>query len=364
MSNSSFWQGRRVLLTGHTGFKGSWLLLWLVELGAEVWGYALEPESDPNLFTQIYHTPRAHWDWHHTIGDICDKDKLYSIVQRCQPQVVLHLAAQPLVRKSYQDPLGTWKTNVIGSLTVLETLRDLNHECSIVMVTSDKVYENQEWHYGYREIDRLGGHDPYSSSKASVELAVASWRASFCDSTSGRPSKLRIATARAGNVIGGGDWAEHRIVPDVMRALGKDQIIQLRNPKATRPWQHVLEPLSGYMCLAEQLSESDQPRCEAFNFGPLPNSNRNVEELVELIFSHWKGEWQLIGEQRAPHESQLLHLEISKARHTLNWSPRWSIEKTIGKTVQWYKKVRFSESTPLECCLDDICSYNALDPLS
>lgn len=353
MPLSSFWQGRRVLLTGHTGFKGSWLLLWLLGLGAEVWGYGLEPKGESSLFSQLFQPGHPHWNWHHSIGDICDKALLSDVVERCQPEVVIHLAAQALVRQSYQEPIETWRTNVLGSLSVLEALKTLNHDCSVVMVTSDKVYENREWQYGYREIDRLGGHDPYSASKASAELAVASWRASFCDSG----SRLRVATARAGNVIGGGDWAADRIVPDVMRALARGETIQLRNPYATRPWQHVLEPLSGYLTLAEQLSQWDEPRCEPFNFGPQPNSNRNVQELVEEIFKHWQGEWAFVEEIKAPHEAQLLHLQIDKARTILEWSPFWDFRTTTAKTALWYKRVHFHDSTPLECCLDDLKTY-------
>ena len=276
MLDPSFWAGRRVLLTGHTGFKGSWLLLWLQELGSQVWTYALEPEPEPNLFRQLAQAQPAGEGWQHQIGDLADLEALKALVLRAQPEVVLHLAAQPLVRRSYEDPLGTWATNVMGSLHLLEALRPLQHPCAVVMVTTDKVYENREWAYGYREPDRLGGHDPYSASKAAAELAIASWRASFCGTAPHQTPLLRIATARAGNVIGGGYWAADRIVPDAMRALAAAEPIAVRNPAATRPWQHVLEPLGGYLRLAEELATDPDAPCEPFNFGPQLESNRPV----------------------------------------------------------------------------------------
>jgi CDP-glucose 4,6-dehydratase len=260
--------GRRVLLTGHTGFKGSWLLLWLKELNAHVWGYALEPEPQSSLFSLLISQHPPTWKWHNRIADLSDFESLNYWVQQAQPEVVFHLAAQPLVRRSYTDPLGTWATNVQGSLNLLEALKPLQHPCAVVMVTTDKVYENREWPYGYREPDRLGGHDPYSASKAAAEIAIASWRASFCGTAQHQTPHLRIASARAGNVIGGGDWAADRIVPDSMRALAQGEPIAVRNPTATRPWQHVLEPLSGYLRLAEALLTDPAPPCEAFNFGP------------------------------------------------------------------------------------------------
>ena len=226
-----FWAGRRVLLTGHTGFKGSWLLLWLQELGAQVWTFALEPESSPNLFYELVTARPAGHGWHNQIGDLADLEALKVLVLTAQPEVVIHLAAQPLVRRSYRDPLGTWSTNVMGSLHLLEALKPLQHACAVVMVTTDKVYENREWDYGYRESDRLGGHDPYSASKAGAEIAIASWRSSFCGHGTHQTPYLRIATARAGNVIGGGDWATDRIVPDAIRALSLGEPITVRNQK-------------------------------------------------------------------------------------------------------------------------------------
>ena len=358
MLNSTFWTGRRVLLTGHTGFKGSWLLLWLQQLGAQVWTYALEPESEPNLFRQLAQACPPGEVWLHQIGDLANRAALAELVQRAQPQVVLHLAAQPLVRRSYKDPLGTWATNVMGSLHLLEALKPLQHPCAVVMVTTDKVYENREWAYGYRESDRLGGHDPYSASKAGAEIAIASWRSSFCGERSHQTPYLRIATARAGNVIGGGDWAADRIVPDAMRYLGRDEPIPVRNPRATRPWQHVIEPLAGYLRLSESLAMDPQPPCEAFNFGPNLASNRSVGNLVATILEHWPGQWLDQSDPSAPHEANLLHLQIDKTHHRLGWQPRWDYATTLARTVGWYRAVH-EGARPLDCCLADLNAYTS-----
>jgi len=365
MRDERFWPGRRVLLTGHSGFKGGWLLLWLKQAGAQVWGLALPPEPQPNLFRQlatILSSDDQH-GWHHHEGDITDPANLKAVVERCQPEVVFHLAAQPLVRRSYADPLGTWATNVQGSLNLLEALKPLQHPCAVVMVTTDKVYENQEWAYGYREPDRLGGYDPYSASKAAAEIAIASWRASFCGTAPHQTPHLRISTARAGNVIGGGDWAADRIVPDAMRALAQGEPIAVRNPAATRPWQHVLEPLGGYLRLAEALLTDPEPPCEAFNFGPQLESNRLVRELIETILSHWPGQWIDQSDPAAPHEAGLLHLQIDKAHHRLGWQPRWDYATTIERTVGWYRAVH-EGANALECCLADLEAYQAASPFS
>jgi CDP-glucose 4,6-dehydratase len=358
MRDERFWRGRRVLLTGHTGFKGAWLLLWLKQAGAQVWGFALPPDPEPNLFRQLSTTlpPDDQHGWHHHEGDINDPADLKAVVERCQPEVVLHLAAQPLVRRSYSDPLGTWFTNVQGSLNLLEALKLLQQPCAVVMVTTDKVYENQEWAYGYREPDRLGGHDPYSASKAAAEIAIASWRASFCGNAPHQTPHLRIATARAGNVIGGGDWAADRIVPDAMRALAQGEPIAVRNPIATRPWQHVLEPLSGYLRLAEALASDPFPPCEAFNFGPQLESNRPVHELIGTILSHWTGQWIDQSDPSAPHEAGLLHLQIDKAHQRLGWQPCWNFATTVARTVVWYRSVH-EGACPIHCCLADLDHY-------
>lgn len=355
VADQGFWSGKRVLLTGHTGFKGSWLALWLSELGAQVTGVALEPDTTPNLFSQLDLANRLK---RHHITDIRDPHALAEIAQACRPQVVLHLAAQPLVRHSYQDPLGTWATNVQGSLHVLEALKPLDYTCAVVMVTTDKVYANREWAHGYRETDRLGGHDPYSASKAAAELAIASWRSSFCGDGAHQTPHLRIATARAGNVIGGGDWARDRIVPDSMRALAAGQPIAVRNRKATRPWQHVLEPLGGYLLLAQQLLSNSEPLCEAFNFGPTLDSNRSVAELVETMLQHWDGTWIDSSDPNAPHEAGLLHLQIDKAKHLMGWWPRWDYAMTLTRTVDWYKEVH-EGADPYSRCLVDLQAYQA-----
>ncbi|AZB73593.1 CDP-glucose 4,6-dehydratase [Synechococcus elongatus] len=363
----TFWQDRRVLVTGHTGFKGSWLTLWLLTLGAEVWGYALPPDADASLFIelQLEATPKqSGWgELHHCTGDINDASRLQACIAEAQPEVVLHLAAQPLVRQSYVDPLGTWQTNVLGSLQLLEVVKELQHPCAVVMVTTDKVYDNREWIYGYRESDRLGGHDPYSASKAAMELAVASWRSSFCGSAAHQNPYLAIATARAGNVIGGGDWAADRLVPDAMRALLEGQVIPVRNPQATRPWQHVLEPLGGYLLLAQRLYEQQQQTlgepnhyAQAFNFGPALESNRSVQELIQAILVHWPGEWVDRSEATAPHEAGLLHLVSDKAQRLLSWRSRWDFETTVKRTVSWYRQVALGRSS-LDCCLEDLAAY-------
>ena len=354
--NSTFWRGRRVLLTGHTGFKGSWLLLWLQQLGAQVWGYALESEVEPNLFVHLTGDKHSGIGLRDRQANLADIEALKDWVLQAQPDVVLHLAAQPLVRRSYVDPLGTWATNVQGSLHLLEALKPLQHSCAVVMITTDKVYENREWSYGYREPDTLGGHDPYSASKAAAEIAIASWRASFCGTAPHQTPHLRIATARAGNVIGGGDWAADRILPDAVRALAAGEPIAVRNPSSTRPWQHVLEPLGGYLRLAESLLVDPDPPCEAFNFGPKLESNRQVRELVASMLSHWPGEWIDQSDPDAPHEAGLLHLQIDKANHRLGWQPRWDFATTIERTVGWYRAVHEGAS-PLECCLADLSAY-------
>lgn len=349
-----------MFVTGHTGFKGSWLTLWLLSLGAEVWGFSLPPEPGRSLFTDLGLDQLSGCaDWgclQHRLGDVCDLEALSCWVQEAQPQVVLHFAAQPLVRRSYRDPLGTWATNVQGSLNLLEALKPLRHPCCAVMVTTDKVYANQEWDYGYREEDRLGGHDPYSASKAAAELAIASWRASFCGSGVHQTPNLAIATARAGNVIGGGDWAENRIVPDAMRSLAAGEAIPVRRPDATRPWQHVLEPLGGYLLLAEKLATAGQAYASAFNFGPALEANRSVRELVETVLAHWPGSWRDLSDPDAPHEAGRLHLQIDKAHHQLGWQPRWPFATTVERTVSWYRAVHEGTS-PLECCLADLEAY-------
>ncbi|MGY6529675.1 MAG: CDP-glucose 4,6-dehydratase [Cyanobacterium sp.] len=354
-----FWQGKKVLVTGHTGFKGSWLSLWLLHLGAQVAGLSLEPNTEPSLFEQL---ALSH-DLKHHIGDIRDLNTVKNLVQDFQPDMVFHLAAQPLVRFSYHEPVLTWQTNVLGTVNVLESLKTLDKYCVGVMITTDKCYDNNEWIYGYRENDPLGGHDPYSSSKAGAEIAIASWAKSFF-----HQGKIRVASARAGNVIGGGDWAVDRIVPDVMRALGKGEPIPVRNPHATRPWQHVLEPLGGYLTLAQKLYQElvlGKSAIEgAFNFGPNLSSNRPVKDLVEEILKHWAGSWLDKSDANAPHEANLLNLVTDKAYHHLNWQPRWDFTQTIKQTVSWYHQAHQLSSNDTKSfqalTLGQIKSYQSL----
>jgi len=352
---STFWQGKRVLLTGHTGFKGSWLSLWLLELGAVVTGFSLPPEMDPSLFSQLALESRLD----HRLGDIRDAEVVAELVQEVQPDVVLHLAAQPLVRRSYAEPTATWATNVMGTIHLLEALRSLQQPCTAVLITTDKVYRNNEWLYGYREVDPLGGHDPYSSSKAAAELAIGSWRSSFCGIGPHQTPHLRLASARAGNVIGGGDWAADRIVPDAMRALASGQPIGVRNPGATRPWQHVLEPLGGYLLLAKRLACANYPGslASSFNFGPQLEANRSVRDLVEESLCHWPGSWLDQSDASSPHEANLLNLVIDKAHHQLGWTPRWDFATTIERTVSWYRKVHETGDNALDCCQNDLNLY-------
>ena len=350
--DSSFWSGRRVLLTGHTGFKGSWLALWLISLGADVSGLSLEPDPDQTLFKELELTNKLD----HRVGDIRDLDVVRQTVSEVQPEVVFHLAAQPLVRLSYLDPLQTWSTNVMGSVNLMESLRSIDHTCSVVMVTTDKVYKNNEWIYGYRENDPLGGHDPYSSSKAAAEIAISSWRESFCGNALHQNPHLRIASARAGNVIGGGDWSLDRIVPDTIRALEKGAAICIRNPDSTRPWQHVLEPLGGYLRLAEVLSVSSE-YASSFNFGPNLNSNRSVKDLVEEMLIYWPGQWEDASDDSKLHEAGLLNLVVDRAYQSLGWQPVWDFSLTVSKTVNWYRQVQLNQASALECCLEDLKSY-------
>lgn len=327
---SGFWRGRRVLVTGHTGFKGSWLCAWLSGMGAELHGYALPPETQPALFDQLGLADRMD----HATGDVRDAGMLAARVRDVAPEVVFHLAAQPLVRASYHDPLATWATNVMGSAHLLEALRRLKTPCAAVMVTTDKVYENQDWVHPYREEDPLGGHDPYSASKAGMEIAVASWRRAFF-----KDHPVRIASARAGNVIGGGDWAEDRLFPDIARALSAGRPVPVRNPAATRPWQHVLEPLSGYLRLARRLLEAPDRLAGAYNFGPEPSDVLPVGDLVDRALALWPGARQDAADPTAPHEAARLSLGIEAARADLGYVPRWNVGEAVARTVEWYRSV-------------------------
>ncbi|MGF1509245.1 MAG: CDP-glucose 4,6-dehydratase [Myxococcota bacterium] len=323
--------GKRVLLTGHTGFKGSWLAVWLRSLGAEVYGLALEPDTDPALFDLL----KLRDDVDHAVVDVRDLALVKERVSAVEPEVVFHLAAQPLVRRSYSDPKETWDVNVTGTVNVLEAIRSTDSVRAAVIVTSDKCYENREWVWGYRETDPMGGHDPYSASKGATELVVSSYQRSFFPAG----HACRLASARAGNVIGGGDWSKDRIVPDFMTTIASGRTLVLRNPKATRPWQHVLEPLSGYLHLAERLLRENGDRyLGGWNFGPADTSVTTVRYLVEQMVAAWgSGTVEERPDPNAPHEAGLLKLDISKASASLEWRSAWSVRETVRKTVDWYR---------------------------
>ena len=326
-------RGRSVWLSGHTGFKGAWLAEWLLQLGAKIHGYALAPNTQPSLFEQLDLTVRLA----HELNDVRDAVAVTHSIQQAQPDFVFHLAAQPLVRLSYAQPVETYATNVMGTVHVLEALRSLKKPCAAVFITTDKCYENREWIYGYREEDPLGGYDPYSSSKAAAEIVIGAYRRSFFQN-----HPVKIASARAGNVIGGGDWASDRIIPDCIRALQSNHPIPVRNKVATRPWQHVLEPLSGYLWLAACLTSDLRPLTSAltsaFNFGPTHESNRTVAELVEEILKHWPGRWEDKTVTRAVHEANLLQLSTDKAHALLGWRPVWNFPTAVEQTVGWYRQ--------------------------
>lgn len=328
----TFWQGKRVLLTGHTGFKGSWLALWLESLGACVTGYALAPSTEPAM----YRLASVGQGIDSIEGDLRDLASVSAAVARCKPEIVLHLAAQPLVREGYRDPLGTYSTNLMGTLHLLEALRGVGGVKACVLVTTDKVYANQEWPWPYRENEALGGHDPYSSSKACCELLAQSFVASFFPPARHAEHGMAMATARAGNVLGGGDFAAERLVPDVLRAWGSGEPVTLRYPAAVRPWQHVLEPLHGYLLLAQRLYE-DGPLCSgAWNFGPDDTGMCSVGDVVAQLAKLWNGAPGLRTEASDLHEAGLLRLDSSRARMSLGWKARWSLQRCLEATVQWH----------------------------
>lgn len=328
------WNGRRVFLTGHTGFKGSWLALWLNRLGAKVRGYALDPWTEPNMFTQasvgsVVEDQR---------GDVRDYQKLESSIRDFAPEVVFHMAAQPLVRRSYGDPVGTYSTNVMGTVHVLEAVRKTPSIRAVVSVTTDKVYQNEEWVWPYRETDRLGGHDPYASSKACAEIVSAAYRNSFFPVERLHEHHVGLATARAGNVIGGGDWSEDRLVPDLVRGFCSGDPVLIRRPNAIRPWQHVLEPLHGYMMLAERLLARESSCASTYNFGPLEADSWPVERIANRVVELWGdgASWTRDADPGA-HEAQSLRLDASKARMDLGWHPRLNIDAALLWTIDWYR---------------------------
>lgn len=335
MKNLHDWANTSVFITGHTGFKGAWLSLWLTSLGAKVHGYALNPPTVPSLFEVTGVAKVMESD---TRANLSDLSVLRQAMEIAEPEVVFHLAAQPLVRDSYADPLGTFATNVMGTANLLEVIRGLNCVKAVVIVTTDKVYDNREWVYPYREVDPLGGHDPYSASKAAAEIVVASYRASFFMPSS--KTSAQIATARAGNVIGGGDWAKDRLVPDCLRAFAQGEPVRLRYPQAVRPWQHVLEPLAGYLRLAEKLLgvEAGNYAC-AWNFGPDTSGDATVANVAKFTADLWGKDAKLEVDAaiNQPHEAGLLRLDITRARNDLGWEPCWSVDQALKSTVDWYR---------------------------
>jgi len=359
----STYKDKKVLVTGHTGFKGSWLCEWLLLIGARVVGYALEPPSNPSLYESTGLSDRLVED---VRADLADAQQLQATLSRHKPDFVFHLAAQPLVRYGFEEPVETFTTNVAGTMNVLEALRVQALNCVVVLVTTDKVYENAEWLWSYRENDPLGGYDPYSASKACAEIVISSYRRSFFPSSD--LATASIASARGGNVVGGGDWASDRIVPDCIGALTRGEAIPVRNKIATRPWQHVLELVGGYLHLGREMAAAralgDAQRldglCDAYNFGPMITSNRSVQALVEELLKHWPGEWQDLSDPAAVHEAGRLNLTIDRAYHNLNWMPLLSFEQTIAQTVSWYQAYNLQPQAIGQVTVSQIKEYSQL----
>lgn len=343
------YRGRRILVTGHTGFKGSWLSEWLLDLGAQVSGFSKDDTEQP-IYRQLGLAGRLSSH----LGEISDRHALDAVMAEARPEIIFHLAAQPLVRRSYQDPLATWQANVMGTATLLEAVRTHEHVRACVVVTSDKCYENREQIWGYRETDALGGHDPYSASKGAAELVVASWRQSFF----GKMDTCRLASARAGNVIGGGDQAEDRLVVDFVRAMRAGVPLRIRRPRATRPWQHVLEPLSGYLWLGARLLNEGREWAEAWNFGPDHDGMVDVESLARNLVAAWGSGSVQVDADGGPHEAGLLHLDCSKARTRLGWRGIWDVARTVHETVKWYRDVDGGADAKV-CTRDQITAYAA-----
>lgn len=347
----SFWRGKKVFVTGHTGFKGSWLALWLQNLGASVKGFALAPPTTPALFNEA----RIADGMESEIGDIRDLAAITASMKAFNPDILIHMAAQPLVRLSYREPVETYATNVMGTVHVLEAARQCVNLRTIVNVTTDKCYENREWEWGYRENEPMGGHDPYSNSKGCSELVTAAYRSSFFNT----PDNAVLGSARAGNVIGGGDWAEDRLIPDILRAFERQHPVVIRNPLATRPWQHVLEPLSGYLVLAERLYSEGATFAQGWNFGPRDEDVQPVEWILDHMVKRWGqgASWRLDNSLQ-PHEAQLLKLDISKARAVLKWSPHWSLAQALDSIVDWHQAWLTGANIQLKT-LDQINQYQS-----
>lgn len=353
--DTSFWHGKRVLLTGHTGFKGSWLSLWLQTMGAQVLGYALAPPTQPSLFV----VAKVSDGLTSIIGDVRDLNALSAELAKFMPEIIIHLAAQPLVRYSYQNPVETYATNVLGTVHLLDAVRSTPSVKAVLCVTTDKCYENREWLWGYREHEALGGYDPYSSSKACAELVTAAYRNAYFSADSYAQHGVAVASARAGNVIGGGDWAADRLIPDILHALSENRPVLIRNPNAIRPWQHVLEPLSGYLLLAQKLYEHGPAYAEAWNFGPQDDDAKPVHWLADTLIKAWGGnaQWQLEGGNH-PHEAHYLKLDCSKAKSRLNWFPQWPLATALDAIVDWQQ--HYLQGADMRAvCLRQIADYQA-----
>jgi CDP-glucose 4,6-dehydratase len=357
MSDNQFWRGKKVFLTGHTGFKGSWLSLWLDLLGAEVTGYALDPPTDPSL----YELAGIDGIVTSVIADVRDLERLKSVMVAAAPEIVIHMAAQPLVRDSYKLPVETYSTNVMGTVHLLEAVRACPSVRAVINVTTDKVYENREWVWGYRENEPFGGYDPYSNSKGCSELVTAAYRSSYFNPADYQRHGVAVASARAGNVIGGGDWAVDRLIPDCIRALLAGEQILIRNPHAIRPWQHVLEPLSGYLLLARRLYEEGAPCAEGWNFGPREGDARPVEQVVAMLCRIWgeNASFRVDGGEH-PHEAHYLKLDCSKARAELCWEPRWNLDQAVDAVVVWTRAFRERKNLG-DVCRRQIAAYLATD---
>lgn len=353
MISSNFWQGKRVFITGHTGFKGSWLCMWLHHMDAIVQGFSLAPPTEPSLFIESKLGEKISSEE----GDIRNEAQVYQSIEQFKPDIVFHMAAQSLVRLSYESPVETYSTNVMGTVSLLEAVRKVGNIKAVVNVTSDKCYENQEWLWGYRESEPMGGYDPYSSSKGCAELVTASYRRSFFNPEKYNEHGCALASARAGNVIGGGDWALDRLIPDILKAFSNHKTVQIRNPNSIRPWQHVLEPLSGYLMLAERLYTEGASFAEGWNFGPKEENAQSVKWIVNCLASQWgdNATWQVTS-TKEPHEAHFLKLDCSKAKLTLGWQPVWGLFDTLDRTVNWHKAWLF-DSDMYEYSIKEIRDY-------
>jgi CDP-glucose 4,6-dehydratase len=353
MNTFKFWRGKRVFITGHTGFKGSWLCLWLQSLGANVIGYALAPPTDPSLYVLAGVDSLVD----STIADVRDAVSLQQALQKADPEIVIHMAAQPLVRESYRNPVGTYAVNVMGTVHLLEAIRQCRNVKAIVNVTTDKCYENREWHWSYRENEAMGGYDPYSSSKGCSELVTASYRNSFFNPAEYTTHGVALASARAGNVIGGGDWADDRLICDCVRALLQGEVILIRNPHSVRPWQHVLEPLSGYLLLARKLFEEGVAYAQGWNFGPHDSDAKPVEWIVQQLCKSWgQGASYRLDQGDHPHEATYLKLDCSKAKAQLGWQARWDLQQALVSIVEWTQGYQ-SGADLKALCLEQIAAY-------